>query len=626
MQELRQIRPASEPISHDARQPKTLLRFLTCGSVDNGKSSLIGRLLFESGCIPSDQLAALPRDRRGAPDLALLLDGLLAEREQGITIDVAYRYFETARRKFIVADTPGHEQYTRNMATGASTCEFAVLVLDAGKGVTTQTRRHACIVSLLGLRKVALAVNKMDLVGYVQSTFDAIAAEFQTFSTELGFDAIEIIPVSAVAGDNVVSPSERTPWYCGPALLEHLETVETRHDGEDGSFRMPVQWVNRPDHDFRGLSGTIAAGRIALGDEIITLPTGRHARVAQIATFDGDLDAAENGQAVTIVPDVDLDISRGDILARPGDIPETSDQVAAHIVWMGDEPMLPGRSYLLQIGGQTTTATVGALKHRLSVDTLEEQAARTLELNEVGVCNLSLAKPIVFDAYERNRDTGGFVLIDRLSNATVGAGMIQFGLRRATNIQWHALAVDKRARAEIKHQAPCVLWFTGLSGAGKSTIADLVDKKLHHLGRHTYVLDGDNVRHGLNKDLGFTDADRVENIRRVSETARLFVEAGLIVIVSFISPFRSERRMARGLLGQDEFIEVFVDTPLATCESRDPKGLYRKARAGLIRNFTGIDSVYEPPETAELRLDTTQSDAEHLADAVIAELVRRRIV
>jgi bifunctional enzyme CysN/CysC len=525
-----------------------------------------------------------------------------------------------------VADAPGHEQYTRNMATGASASDFGVILVDAANGVTAQTRRHACILSLLGVRDVALVVNKMDAVGYSEAVFDAIALEFGRFAAGLSFRSVEAVPVSALTGENVVAGSEKMAWSAASPLLTQLENAPGPGSEPGAPFRMPVQWVSRPNDGFRGYAGTIVSGAIAVGDEIVAYPSGRRATLARIVTYDGDLKEAVAGDAVTLALDRELDIARGDVLACAQDAPEISDQIAAHVVWMGEDPMLPGRTYVMQCGAQTATATIGALKHRISIDTLEEKPARKLDINEFGFCNIGLSQPIVFDPYPVSRDMGGFILIDRLSNATVAAGMISFGLRRATNIQWQALSIDKQARADLKHQRPCVLWFTGLSGAGKSTIADLVDKKLHHRGRHTYVLDGDNVRHGLNKDLGFTDADRVENIRRVAETARLFVDAGMIAIVSFISPFRSERAMARELVGEGEFLEIHVDTALAACERRDPKGLYAKARAGLIRNFTGIDSAYEAPETPELRLDTERFDAEELADEVIAELVRRRLI
>jgi bifunctional enzyme CysN/CysC len=616
-----------------AEENRGLLRFLTCGSVDDGKSTLIGRLLYDSHLVYDDLVRGAEHDSRrssasrGAPlDLALLVDGLEAEREQKITIDVAYRYFSTPRRKFIVADTPGHVQYTRNMATGASNCDFAVLLVDARNGLLTQTRRHACILSLLGITKVALAVNKMDLVEFDQARFEAIAEKFAGFAQELGFEHVTAMPMSALKGDNVISPSAHMHWYHGPTLLAHLETVEVSRAETERPFRFPVQYVNRPHLDFRGYAGTVASGGVARGDEVAIHPSGKRAHVARIVTADGDLEMAEEGAAVTLTFAEEVDVSRGDIVASLDGAPSVADQMAAKIVWFDEEPMLPGRTYALKCGAQTTTATVLNLKYKLNVDNLDHVAGKTLELNEVGSCNLSTNKALVFDAYAENADTGSFILIDRFTNATVAAGMIEFGLRRATNIQWQELSINKAARAGLKAQKPCVLWFTGLSGAGKSTIANTLEKRLHALGHHTYLLDGDNIRHGLNKDLGFTDADRVENIRRVAEAARLFVDAGLIVMVSFISPFRSERRMARELFDEGEFIEIFVDTPLEVCEARDPKGLYQKARAGLIQNFTGIDSLYEPPEHAELRLDTSGETPEAAAETVLRELRRRHLV
>jgi bifunctional enzyme CysN/CysC len=615
-----------------AEENRGLLRFLTCGSVDDGKSTLIGRLLYDSALVYEDQLKSAERGQRrpgsvsGPLDLSLLVDGLEAEREQQITIDVAYRYFSTPRRKFIVADTPGHVQYTRNMATGASNCDFAVLLVDARSGVLTQTRRHACILSLLGIRKIALAVNKMDLVDFDEASLDAIAADFANFVEPLNFERVTPIPVSALKGDNVIHPSAHMHWYHGPTLIGHLETVDVSRSAEERPLRFPVQWVNRPHLDFRGYAGTIASGKVRPGDEVVMHPSGKRAHVARIVTADGDLAEAHEGDAITLTFAEEVDVSRGDVVAQPDASPSVADQIAARIIWFDEEPMLPGRPYTLKCGGQTTTGTVSNLKYKLNVDNLDHVAGKTLELNEVGLCNLTTAKPIVFDPYDENGDTGSFILIDRFTNATVAAGMIEFGLRRATNIQWQELFIDKGARAGLKGQKPCVLWFTGLSGAGKSTIANTLEKRLHAVGRHTYLLDGDNIRHGLNKDLGFTDADRVENIRRVAEAAKLFVDAGLIVMVSFISPFRSERHMARDLLQDGEFIEIFVDTPLEVCEARDPKGLYRKARAGLISNFTGIDSLYEAPEAPELTLDTKRSNPEALAEAVMAELRRRHVI
>jgi bifunctional enzyme CysN/CysC len=611
------------------QEKKSLLRFLTCGSVDDGKSTLIGRLLYDTKLLFEDTLASLEKDSKkfGTTgddiDFALLVDGLEAEREQGITIDVAYRFFATDKRKFIVADTPGHEQYTRNMATGASNSELAVILIDARKGVLTQTRRHAYIASLLGIRHIVLAVNKIDLVDYSQTTFDQIVADFSAFSDKLGFVSQVAIPLSARYGINVMTKSPQTPWYKGPALLTHLETVDVDAALAAKPFRMPVQWVNRPDLDFRGFSGTIASGRVSPGDLIAVAKSGRTTRVSRIVTMDGDRDEAVAGDAVTLTLADEVDISRGDVLAAPDTRPDVSDQFAAHLLWMADEEMLPGRQYLIKLGTATVPAAISELKHKVDVNTLEHMAGKTLTLNEVGYANFSLNQPLAFDAYSDNRDTGGFIVIDRFSNATVGAGMIDFGLRRATNVHWQALDVNKQARAAMKRQKPVVLWFTGLSGSGKSTIANLVEKSLAAESKHTYLLDGDNVRHGLNKDLGFTDADRVENIRRVGETAKLFLDAGLVVLVSFISPFRSERRMARDLVGADEFIEIFVDTPIEICMQRDPKGLYEKARAGTIKNFTGVDSPYEAPENPELTVQTATTSAEAQAQVIVAYLRER---
>jgi bifunctional enzyme CysN/CysC len=609
-----------------AQERKSLLRFLTCGSVDDGKSTLIGRLLYDTKLLFEDTLASLEKDSRkfGTTgediDFALLVDGLEAEREQGITIDVAYRFFATDKRKFIVADTPGHEQYTRNMATGASNSELAVILIDARKGVLTQTRRHAYICSLLGIRHIVLAVNKIDLVDYSQSVFDQIVADFTAFAGKLGFASQVAIPLSARYGVNVMEKSDRTSWYLGPALLDHLETVDVDTALADRPFRLAVQWVNRPNLDFRGFSGTVAGGRIRPGDAIGVAKSGKTSTVARIVTMDGDRAEAVAGDAVTLTLTDEVDISRGDILGATDARPEVSDQFAAHMLWMSDEEMLPGRQYLLKLGTATVPASVSELKHKIDVNSLEHLAGKTLALNEVGFCNFALAQPLAFDPYRENRDTGGFILIDRFSNATVAAGMIEFGLRRATNVHWQALDVNKSARAAMKGQRPVVLWFTGLSGSGKSTIANLVEKKLAAEGRHTYLLDGDNVRHGLNKDIGFTDADRVENIRRVGEVAKLFVDAGLIVLTAFISPFRSERRMTRGMMGEGEFLEIFIDTPIAECMKRDPKGLYQKARAGAIKNFTGIDSPYETPERAEITIRTVEAPPEVHAQAIVDHL------
>ena len=615
-----------------AQERKSLLRFITCGSVDDGKSTLIGRLLYESKMIFDDQLAALAADSkkvgtRGAElDFALLVDGLSAEREQGITIDVAYRFFSTDKRKFIVADTPGHEQYTRNMITGASTADLAVILIDARKRVLTQTRRHSYLVSLLGIRRVVLAINKMDLVDYSREVFEQIESDYREFADRIGLSDVTCIPVSAVYGDNVIRPSAEMPWYDGPTLLAHLESVPVGDDVASKPFRLPVQWVNRPDRDFRGYTGVIVSGMVQVGDLVSVLPSGRHSRIARILVGDKESAAAVSGQSVTVTLSDEIDVSRGDVLAAVDAPPGVADQFEATIVWMHERRMLQGRSYLLKLGTQTVTATVAPLKYKVNVNTLEHVAAKTLELNDIGVCNLELSQPVVFEPYQDNRDLGGFVLVDRLTNATVGAGLLQFALRRSQNLHWQALDVNKAARAELNGQKPCVVWFTGLSGAGKSTIANAVEKQLHALGRHTYLLDGDNVRHTLNKDLGFTDADRVENIRRVAEVARLMVDAGLVVLVSFISPFRAERRMARELLESGEFLEIFVQTPLAVAETRDPKGLYKKARSGQLKNFTGIDSPYEEPEYPEMRIDTTVLSPEQAANAIIEQLRRTGII
>ena len=609
-----------------AHEKKGLLRFITCGSVDDGKSTLIGRLLYDSKMLYDDQIATLERDtkKHGTQgekiDFALLVDGLAAEREQGITIDVAYRFFSTEKRKFIVADTPGHEQYTRNMATGASTADLAIILMDARKGVLTQTRRHSFIASLLGIKHIVVAVNKMDLVDYSQSTFETIEAEYRDFAKGLGFESIAIMPLSALEGDNMITKSPRTPWYKGAALLPYLETVDVRADKVDAAFRMPVQWVNRPNLDFRGFSGTIASGQVSPGDEIVVLPSAKRSTVNSIVTMDGELDVAGEDQAVTITLDDEIDISRGDVIAAGNAPAEQTDQFAAHILWMSEDKLFPGRQYLLKTANRVVTATVTELKHKINVNTLEHVSGKTLELNEVAFCNFNLSQPIAFDPYKDNRRTGAFILIDRLTNATVGSGMIDFSLRRAKNVHWQDLDVNKSVRAAQKHQTPCVLWFTGLSGSGKSTVANLVEKMLSDRGRHTYTLDGDNVRHGLNKDLGFTDVDRIENIRRVGETSKLMVDAGLIVLVSFISPFRSERQMVRELLDDREFIEVHISTPLEVCERRDVKGLYAKARRGEIKNFTGIDSPYEEPENAELVLDTADIAAEKAATLIVEHL------
>ncbi|SOT95042.1 sulfate adenylyltransferase subunit CysN [Xanthomonas arboricola] len=604
-------------------EAKPLLRFITCGSVDDGKSTLIGRLLYDSKRLFDDQLAALESDsrRHGTQgegiDYALLMDGLAAEREQGITIDVAYRYFDTDQRKFIVADCPGHEQYTRNMATGASTADVAVVLVDARKGLLAQTRRHSYIVSLLGIGHVVLAVNKMDLVDYDAQVFADIVEGYRALAAQLGIADVQCIPLSALAGENLSSPSARMPWYRGPHLLQHLDTVHVETPEAGSGFRLPVQWVNRPHQHFRGYAGTIAAGQVRVGDAVVVVPSGRRTQVASVLDANGEVDSARAGQAVTLTLREEIDISRGDIIAAVDDPPEVADQFAAHLLWMDDAALLPGRPYWLKIGTRTVTASISEIKHKVDVNTQERLAAKRLELNEVGYCNLALDEPIAFSPYARNRVLGGFILIDRQSNATVAAGTLEFALRRAGNVHWQHLDVDRAARARIKGQTPRVLWFTGLSGAGKSTVANLVDKRLHALGYHTFILDGDNVRHGLNRDLGFTDEDRVENIRRVAEVARLMADAGLIVLVSFISPFRAERQLARERFDAGEFVEVFVDVPLAVAEARDVKGLYRKARAGQIPNFTGIDSPYEAPEAPEVHLHADGENVEALARHVL---------
>ncbi len=608
-------------------EKKSLLRFITCGSVDDGKSTLIGRLLYESKMIFEDQLAAVEADSKkfgtqgDAIDFALLVDGLAAEREQGITIDVAYRFFSTDKRKFIVADTPGHEQYTRNMVTGASTADAAVVMIDARRGVLTQTRRHSYLVSLLGIRQIVVAINKMDLVDYAEPVFRRIVESYLDFAKQIGLEQVTFIPMSAFRGDNIVDPSDKMPWYHGTTLMGYLETVEIdAEQARRGAFRLPVQWVNRPNLDFRGFAGTIAGGSIRPGDRVRVQPSGKESTVSRIVTMDGDIDEAVAGQSITLTLADEVDISRGDIISAAQTPAEVADQFEITLIWMHDEPMLPGRPYLMKIGTRTVTATVSEIKHQVNVNTLEHIAAKKLDLNAIGVCTISLDRQIAFDAYTDNRDTGGFIMIDRLSNNTVGAGLIHFALRRAHNIHVQAVDVNKQARAAQKSQQSCIMWFTGISGAGKSSIANLVEKKLHAMGYHTYLLDGDNVRHGLNKDLGFTDADRVENIRRVAEVAHLMVDAGLIVLTAFISPFRSERQMARALFEDGEFFEVFVNTPLEVAEGRDPKGLYKKARKGELKNFTGIDSPYELPESPEVVIDTTSLSLDAAAEAVIARL------
>jgi len=617
----------------EAQKHKGFLRFITCGSVGDGKSTLIGRLLYDAKALFDDQLATLEGDSKkfGVQgddlDFALLVDGLSAEREQGITIDVAYRYFSTARRKFIVADTPGHEQYTRNMVTGASAADAAVLLIDARKGVLTQTRRHSLLVSLVGIRHLALAINKLDLVGYSEERFREIETEYRKFAKQLGITEVTCIPVSALKGDNILSPSANTPWYRGTTLLGWLETVEVDEARLlQQPFRMPVQWVNRLDLDFRGAAGMIAGGTIKPGDRVRVQPTGKETSVARIVTADGDIQQAVAGQSITLTFTDEIDISRGDLISAAASPAEVANQFEATVVWMHEQPMLRGRTYLMKINTKTVAATISPIKYQINVDTLEHLAAEKLELNGIGVCEMELDQPIAFDAYAKNRDMGGFILIDRMTNLTVGAGMLHFALRRAHNIHVQHIDVNKAARSALMRQKSCVLWLTGLSGAGKSTIANLVEKKLHAMGRHTYILDGDNVRHGLTKDLGFTATDRVENIRRIAEVSKLMVDAGLIVLTAFISPFRAERRMARALLEKDEFIEVFVDSTLSIAEQRDPKGLYKKARRGEIKNFTGIDSPYEEPEAPEMRIDTSSLTPEAAADRVLAEMRKMGII
>ncbi|MEO0466516.1 MAG: sulfate adenylyltransferase subunit CysN [Pseudomonadota bacterium] len=617
----------------EGHEQKSLLRFITCGSVDDGKSTLIGRLLYDSKMIYEDQLASLEADSKKVGtqgqdiDFALLVDGLAAEREQGITIDVAYRFFSTEKRKFIVADTPGHEQYTRNMATGASTADVAILLIDARRGILTQTRRHAFITYSLGIRRMVLAINKMDLVDYDKAVFDEIVADFYAFADELGPDLeIEPIPLSALKGDNITAPQGNTAWFEGPSLMEYLETVPVDDMRHDSPFRMPVQWVNRPNLDFRGFSGQIVNGSVKPGDRIKVLPSGKESQVERVVTMTGDLEEGVAGQSVTVTLTDEIDCSRGDVIASAESPPEVSDQFQIRVLWMSDDALLPGRKYIMKIGAKTARVTINAPKYAVNINTLTDEPARTLELNEFGVCTMALDEPIAFDPYTECREMGGFVIIDRITNNTVGLGLVDFALRRASNIHWQALEVDKNALAEQKGQKPVVLWFTGLSGSGKSTIANELQKMLFAKGRHTMVLDGDNVRHGLNRDLGFTDADRVENIRRVSHVAKLMADAGLIVLVSFISPFRSERQMARNMMDEGEFVEIFMDTPLAVAEDRDVKGLYKKARAGEIKNFTGIDSPYEVPKNAEVIIDTTRNTVEEGASEILAWLESKGVI
>ncbi len=608
----------------DQHQHKTMLRFITCGSVDDGKSTLIGRLLYDSKMIFEDQLAALESDSKKVGtqgqeiDFALLVDGLAAEREQGITIDVAYRFFNTEKRKFIVADCPGHEQYTRNMVTGASTADLAVILIDARKGVLVQTRRHSYLCHLIGIKNIVLAVNKMDLVGYDQPVFDTIVKDYTDFARSIGIESFTAMPISGFKGDNITTKSENTDWYTGPTLVEHLETVEVLSSADaEKPFRMPVQWVNRPNLDFRGFSGLIATGSVKPGDAIRVLPSGKTSTVTRVVTLGQDLDEAVAGQSVTVCFADEVDCSRGDVISLADNPPQAADQFEATIVWLNDEAMVPGRAYWLKLATQTVSATVQAPKYVVNVNTMEQLAAKTLELNAIGVAELNTDKPIVFEPYAQSRTLGGFVLVDKITNATVAAGMLNFSLRRAQNVHWQALDISREAHAASKNQKPAVLWFTGLSGSGKSTIANLVEKKLHALGKHTFLLDGDNVRHGLNKDLGFTEADRIENIRRVGEVARLMTDAGLIVLTAFISPFRAEREMVRGLLNEGEFHEVFIDTPLEEAERRDVKGLYKKARSGQLKNFTGIDSPYETPLDPEIRVDTTCETPEAAAERIV---------
>jgi len=616
----------------DGVTPKDLLRFITCGSVDDGKSTLIGRLLHDPKHIFEDELSALAKEsaQHGTTgedvDFALLMDGLEAEREQGFTIDVAHRYFATARRSFIVADTPGHEQFTRNMATGASGAELAVILIDARKGVLVQTRRHSLICSLLGIRHAVIAVNKIDLVGYQKDIFDRIVSDYLAFAAQLEFTSIVAIPISARFGDNVTDPSGNTPWFRGPSFLQYLESVDVEGETVTKPFRFPVQWVNRPNLDFRGYAGTVASGKISVGDPIMVAGSGRMSRVEQIVTYDGYLAAAEAGDAVTLTLTDDIDIARGDVLASPTLRPEVCDQFAAHLIWMSDQALMPGRSYLARIGTKTTPITVTTIKYKLDINTREHVAANTLGLNDIAFCNLSTATPVAFDSYQQNRKTGSFVIIDRFTNQTVGAGMIAFGLRRGTNVHWQPMLVDKAKRAALNNQKPAIIWFTGLPAAGKSTIANMVEQQLNAAGHHTMLLDGDNVRHGLSRDLGFTEVDRVENIRRVGEVAKLMVESGLIVLCSFISPYRAERDMVRNLVEPDEFIEVFIDTPIEDCVRRDPKGLYAKAQTGQLKNFTGIDAPYEAPENPELHLHTIDSLPGQLATRVLRALADRGIV
>jgi len=612
----------------ESHEHKTMLRFITCGSVDDGKSTLIGRMLYDSKMIFEDQLDALTADSKKVGtqgqdiDFALLVDGLAAEREQGITIDVAYRFFNTEKRKFIVADCPGHEQYTRNMVTGASTADLAVILIDARKGVLVQTRRHSYLCHLIGIKNIVLAVNKMDLVDYDHAVFDAIVKDYTEFAHSIGIDSFTALPISGFKGDNITTKSDNTPWYTGPTLIEHLETVEVLSSVDaDKPFRLPVQWVNRPNLDFRGFSGLIATGSVKPGDKIRVLPSGKTSTITRVVTLDGDLEEATAGQSITVTFADEIDCSRGSVISTADNPPQTADQFESTIVWLADEAMTAGRAYWLKLGTQMVSATVQEPKYTVNVNTMEHMAAKTLELNAIGVAELTTDKPIVFEPYADNRTLGGFILIDKMTNATVAAGMINFSLRRSQNVHWQATDIGRKQRADLKNQKPALLWFTGLSGSGKSTIANLVEKKLYRMNRHTFLLDGDNVRHGLNKDLGFTEADRIENIRRVGEVAKLMTDSGLIVITAFISPFQAERDMVRAMLPEGDFIEVFIDTPLRVAESRDVKGLYKKARSGELKNFTGIDSPYEAPRAPEIRIDTQAMTAEQAADLIIDRLL-----
>tara|TARA_B110000914_G_scaffold7374_1_gene6166 strand:- start:14059 stop:15948 length:1890 start_codon:yes stop_codon:yes gene_type:complete len=621
----------SELISTDidlylkTHQEKSLLRFITCGSVDDGKSTLIGRMLYESHMLFDDQLSLLESDSKklgtqgSEIDFALLVDGLAAEREQGITIDVAYRFFSTEKRKYIVADTPGHEEYTRNMATGASTADIAIILVDAQHGILTQTRRHSFITSMVGVKKVLLAVNKLDLIDYSEEVYDKIVKEYNKFaSNALDIEEITPIPISALMGDNVVNKSTNTPWYKGQTIMEYLENVEISNKNLDKPFRIPIQWVNRPSSDFRGFSGLIASGSIRVGDEVKIIPGGQSSTIETIITGDSEVTNASAGESITITLDDQIDVSRGDILVDKKNPCGEADQFQTRILWMHDDPMMPGRQYLLKSNTQSALLTLGKLKHRIDVNTLDNLPAKILEMNEIGICNISLDRQIAFDSYDNNQTMGGFILIDKFSNNTIGMGLIDFALRRSDNIHWQKMDISKESRAQQKLQIPKLIWFTGLSGSGKSSIANILEKKLHSLGKHTITLDGDNIRHGINRDLGFNEADRVENIRRVGEIAKLMLEGGLICIASFISPFESERHMARTLVSENEFIEVFVDTPLHVCEKRDVKGLYAKARSGEIPNFTGISSPFEKPLNPEIRIDTTVTSAEEAANQIIA--------